>query len=197
METVQEPALKKEIVRLEQKVFRLQSVLDEKDSQPEKLKHELLHLRRRLFGGSSERYAVEDPNLLKPAFGREDMLAEESQACPSAAKETLTYERRKRKENPIRPVRQPLPAHLEPKEEIIESEPLPEDAKCIGDEVTEVPEYTPGTLYVRRIVCRKYALAGGHAKGPSPRTFGSGGTVHKGRNRSVPQGRGLPDSARF
>jgi hypothetical protein len=29
----------------------------------------------------------------------------------------------------------------------------------MGEEVTEVLEYTSGTLYVRRIVRRKYALA--------------------------------------
>jgi transposase len=41
------------------------------------------------------------------------------------------------------------------REEIIEPVPLPEGSECIGEELTEVPEYTLRTLYVRR----KYALA--------------------------------------
>jgi transposase len=73
--------------------------------------------------------------------------------------ETITYERKKKKENASQPVRQPLPAHLECKEEIIEPDPLPEGSKLMREEVMEVLEYTPGTLYVRRIVHCKYALA--------------------------------------
>jgi transposase len=65
----------------------------------------------------------------------------------------------KKKENPQHPVRQPLPAELERREEIIEPNPIPEGSKCMGEEVTELLEYTPGIFYVRRIVRKKYALA--------------------------------------
>jgi transposase len=129
-----------------------------KDAQIEKLKHELLILRRKLFGHTSERYVKEDPNRLKLDFGGLEVLPEEEQALLEAAKETLTYERKKKKENPIHPVRQALPAELERKEEIIEPRPIPEGSKCIGEEVTEILEYTPGTFYVRRIIRKKYAL---------------------------------------
>jgi transposase len=153
MKTVQELILKdKEIARLGQENTRLLSV-------NEKLKNEILYLRRLLFGRSSERYIKEDPNQLKLDFGGEDALAQEAQVMLEAAKETITYERKKKKEPAVQPVRQPLPAHLERKEEIIEPDPLPEGSKLMGEEVTEVLEYTPGTLYVRRIVRRKYALA--------------------------------------
>lgn len=152
METIQDSTLKdKEIARLVQEVDRLLSI-------NEKLKNELLYLRRALFGRSSERFVPEDPNQLKLAFEGEGALTQEILAELEAAKETITYERRKKKENPTKPVRQPLPEHLERKEEIIEPDSLPEDSICIGEEVTEVLEYTSGTLYIRRIIRRKYAL---------------------------------------
>jgi hypothetical protein len=87
MKTVQELTVKdKEITRLEQKVFRWLSI-------NEKLKSEILYLRRVLFGRSSERYAKEDPNQLKLDFGGKDTLTEETQAQLEAAKETITEEK--------------------------------------------------------------------------------------------------------
>jgi transposase len=171
METAKESALEKqENAHLGQENARLLSVLEKKDSQIEELTNELLYLCRVLFGRSSERCIKEDPNQLKLDFGGEDTLAEEARVQLEEARETITYQRRQRRENPLQPVRQPLPSHLERKEEIIESNPLPEGSKCIGEEVTEVLEYTPGILYVRRIVRRKYALPGeeGVATGELP-----------------------------
>jgi transposase len=160
METVKELVLKdKKIARLEQENSHLEQENSHLLSVNEKLKNELLYLRRVLFGRSSERYVKEDPNQLKLDFEGEERLAEEVPSQEEAAKETITYQRRQGKANSGKPVRQPLPAHLERKEEIIEPDPIPEGSKCIGEEVTEVLEYTPGSLYVRRIVRRKYALS--------------------------------------
>jgi transposase len=135
------------------------TLIEKQDSQIKKLQNELLVLRRKLFGHKSERYISEDPNQLKLDFGGVEVLPEEEQARLETIKETITYRRKRRKENPARPVRQPLPAELERREEVIEPDPIPEGSKCIGEEVTEILEYTPGTCYVRRIVRKKYALA--------------------------------------
>jgi transposase len=145
--------------RLEKEVSILQKERDHLLSINEKLKNELLYIRRALFGRSSERYVKEDPNQLKLDFQGQDTLPEEARAELEAAKETISYERKKKKENPVQPVRRALPAELERKEEIIEPDLIPEGSKLIGEEVTEVLEYTPGTFYVRRIVRKKYALA--------------------------------------
>ena len=58
----------------------------------------------------------EDPNQLKLDFGGEEVLPEEAQAQLEAARESITYERKKKKENPQKPVRQPLADHLERRE---------------------------------------------------------------------------------
>ncbi|MDR1356402.1 MAG: transposase, partial [Tannerellaceae bacterium] len=92
----------------------------------------LFYIRRILFGRSSERYVKEDPNQLRLDFGGEDSFPEEAQSALEAAKETITYEREKNKENPGKPVRQPLPAELERREEIIEPDPIPEGSKRMG-----------------------------------------------------------------
>jgi transposase len=151
-EIMSEPDIEKEIADL-------LSLITHKDTVIEKLQYELLVLRKKLFGHTSERYIKEDPNQLKLDFGGEAVLPEEIAAELESAQETITYNRKKKKEKVNHPVRQALPSELERREEVIEPNPLPEGSKCIGEEVTEVLEYNPGTLYVRRIIRRKYALA--------------------------------------
>ena len=51
-----------------------------------------------------------------------------------------------------------LPAHLPREEEVIKPEGWVEGAKQLGQEVTELLEYIPGRLYVRRIVRPKYLI---------------------------------------
>jgi transposase len=68
-----------------------------------------------------------------------------------AAKEMITCQGKPKKENLDKQVHQPLPTGLERREEITESDPIPEGSKLTGEEITEVPEYTPGRFYVRRI----------------------------------------------
>ena len=41
--------------------------------------------------------------------------------------------------------------HLERRDEIIEPEEIPAGGKRIGEEVTELLEYKPGELYIRRL----------------------------------------------
>jgi transposase len=165
-EILSESDVEKEIAQLLSLIKEKNDVIEEKDTLIEKkeaiiekLKNELLILRRQLFGHKSERYIKEDPAQLKLDFGGEEVLPEEEKARLESLKETITYERKRKKANPEHPVRQPLPAELERKVEIIEPNPIPEGSKCIGEEVTELLEFSPGRFYVRRIVRKKYALA--------------------------------------
>jgi transposase len=153
--------VKQKDIRIEQQGVQLEQQgvqLEQQDTLIEKLKNELLYLRRKLFGHSSERYVKEDPSQLKLDFAGQDILPEEVQALFDEAQETITYRRKKKKENPQHPVRQALPLELERREEIIEPASLPEGSKCIGEEVSEMLEYDPGTFYVRKIVRKKYVL---------------------------------------
>lgn len=117
------------------------------------LKHELEKLRRMIFGAKSERFVAENPSQLSLGL---DIA---TQAPGEPVKETITYERKKTSEKEkIVHSRQPLPAHLPRQEVVIEPETKIEGAKKIGEEVTEILEYTPGRLYVKRYIRPKYAL---------------------------------------
>lgn len=108
------------------------------------LQHELAQLKRILFGSKSERHIPADPN--QPTLF--DLPAIEE---PEAVKQQISYIRDK-KQKKSKAVRLELPAHLERKTEVIEPENLPENAHKISEKVTEILEYIPGTLHVRRIV---------------------------------------------
>lgn len=117
------------------------------------LRHEMDKLRRMIFGAKSERFvSQEQPSQLSLGLGTEP------EPTPEPEKETITYDRKKNQEKKEAVhSRQPLPAHLPRHEVVLEPLNKEEGAKKIGEEVTEVLEYTPGKLYVTRYVRPKYA----------------------------------------
>jgi chromosome segregation and condensation protein ScpB len=60
-----EPDIEQEITQLLSILEKKDTLLEKKDTLIEKLQNELLILRRKLFGHSSERYIKEDPNQWK------------------------------------------------------------------------------------------------------------------------------------
>jgi len=118
------------------------------------LKHELDKLKRMLFGSKSERFVGDqNPSQLSLGFDIGTPVTIE------AERETVTYDRKKPVEKPVTVhSRAPLPAHLPRKEEVIEPDEDITGGRKIGEEITEVLEYTPGQLYVRRIVRPRYVL---------------------------------------
>lgn len=114
------------------------------------LKHQLAELKRLIFGAKSERYIAPNPNQPTLFELPEETLVEKPQ-------EEITYTRTK-PDNKKQPLRLEIPSHLPRKTEIIEPENLPEDAKKIGENITEVLEYEPASAYVRRIVRPKYIV---------------------------------------
>jgi transposase len=112
-------------------------------------KHQLAELKRLMYGVKSERYISSLPGQI-PLF---DFPEEQPQEQP---KETITYTRNKPGNEKKQPLRLELPSHLERREEVIEPENIPADAKKIGEAVTEILEYEPASAYVRRIIRPKY-----------------------------------------
>lgn len=145
--------------KLESDVQELQSANEGLQTKLVKLSDELLYLRRTLFGRSSERYIKEDPNQLSLDFYGSTQLEEETAYLNGISKKSSITKDNSGLPQRKHPVRKLLPEHLERRREIIEPSPLPDDAKCIGQEVTEILEYIPGKLYVRQIIRKKYALA--------------------------------------
>jgi len=121
------------------------------ESEIEYLKHQLSELKRMIFGSKRERFVPEDP-------GQGVLFDLEEGERKPAEKEQISYTREK-PGTKKQPLRLELAAHLPRREEVIEPEDLPEGAKRIGETVTEVLEYEPADLFVRRIVRPKYIIS--------------------------------------
>jgi transposase len=124
---------------------------NEMKSELAELKFRLSELNRLIFGAKSERFVAVDPqqcNLFEiPAEEKVEKQTEQ-----------ISYTRNK-KEDKKQPLRLELPSHLSRKVEVIEPENLPENAKKIGEAITETLEYEPANLFVRQIVRPKYIVS--------------------------------------
>ncbi len=118
------------------------------------LRQELDKLKRMIFGSKSERFeSSEHPSQLSLALNAQENPA------PAPETEIISFEReKKRKAEKEIPTRMPLPSHLPRVEEIIEPKEDITNARKIGEEITEILEYAPGRLYVKKIIRPKYII---------------------------------------
>lgn len=140
---------------------RLSSERDNLAGVVEKMQDELRQLRRMLFGRKSERFIPSDPSQLKLDFEGVAELKEEREYAVlqevAARKEPAPHIERQTEDRQ----RRVFSDHLERRDEIIEPDELPAESKRIGEEITELLEYKPGELYIRRLIRPKYALPDG------------------------------------
>jgi hypothetical protein len=116
------------------------------------LQARIAELTRLIFGVKSERFvpAQTDPGQLK-------LELEGLQEVVTAHKQIIAEHERAVHKKPDHHGRLPIPEHIERVDEIIEPQEDITGMKHIGDEITEVLEYQPGKLWVRRIRRPKYA----------------------------------------
>ena len=129
-----------------------------------KMSDELRNLRRMMFGRRSERFIAEDPAQLSLSFDGVDKLDEEREVDAIKAKEAssaTSHKSNKKSETDNNRECRIFAEHLERRDEIIDPDMIPDGSKRIGEEVTELVEYKPGELYIRRLIRPKYALKGG------------------------------------
>jgi transposase len=116
-------------------------------------KHELEQLKRMIFGSKSERFIpAKDPNQLDLGFEDEKTQPDTQQGSIAVNR---THKKQKKEKGHSR---LPLPDHLPRQEYIIEPEGDMKGARKIGEEVTEILEYIPGTLIVKRYIRPKYVM---------------------------------------
>ena len=126
--------------------------LDKLTHERDELKRQLAELKRMIFGSKSERFIPVDDKQLR-LF--EDMIVKTEEAIE---KHTVVYQREKANKKKEQPVRSVIPAHFPRVEEIVEPENIDPNAVKIGEEITELLEIKPLTVFVRKIVRPKYAL---------------------------------------
>lgn len=114
------------------------------------LREELAQLKRLIFGKKNERFIPSDPSQAHLDSGQEIV-----EVVPEPEQQTISYTREK-KTNKQKAVRLALPAQLRREEEILELENKQEDAVKIGEAITEILEYKPGKVYVKRYIRPKY-----------------------------------------
>jgi len=109
------------------------------------------NLQRMLFGSKKERFIKENKDQLVLSF--EEFAPQEALDEETPVKEKITYERKKTSKHAGR---NKLPENLPVVEEIIEPEDLTEDMVKMGEEITEMLEYTPAQFSMHRIIRPKY-----------------------------------------
>ena len=115
------------------------------------LKHQLSELQRLIFGSKSERFVPETKD------GSQLELFEAEKTEKEAEIQQVSYSRKKPETEKQTPIRIKISDHLPREVEIIEPKVIEEGFRKIGEEVTEILEYTPARIYVRKIVRPKYA----------------------------------------
>jgi transposase len=139
-------------LHIEESVTISKKELEKLTAERDEFKRQLEELKRMIFGSKSERFipAIEEQLSLF-----EDLIEKTEKELE---KHTIVYQREKAKKQKEQPIRSALPAHLPRVEQIIEPKKIPANSVKIGEEVTELLEVKPLTVFVRRIIRPKYSL---------------------------------------
>ena len=121
------------------------------------LQQQLSQLQKMIFGSRQERFIPTDVNSSQLSL---DIQAEATASCSVVEAKRITYTRTNLsvEQKPlVHPGRMKLPEHLRREEIIIEPTEDITSCKKMGEEITEVLEYEPGELFVKKYVRPKYA----------------------------------------
>jgi len=122
------------------------------------LQQQLAQLQKMIFGSRHERFVPSDVTSSQLSL---DIEAEATASCSIAEAKKISYIKTSLsvEQTPlVHPGRMKLPEQLRRQEIIIE--PLEDTAGCrrMGEEITEVLEWAPGELFVKKYVRPKYAM---------------------------------------
>lgn len=118
---------------------------------------QLAEFQRMIFGTKSERFIATSPLLSAPTLFDLPL----SQELLQPLTKTTIVKTVVTKKNEGHPGRKPLPAHLPREVTILEPTQDTTGMIVIGQDITEVLDYTPGKLIVRQFIRPKYARAKG------------------------------------
>ncbi len=121
------------------------------------LQQQLAQLQKMIFGSRHEKFI---PSDLNPAQLSLDIQAEATATCSVIDAKKISYTKTNVSvdQKPlVHPGRTKLPEHLRREEIIIEPTEDVTACKKMGEEITEVLEYEPGELFVKKYIRNKYA----------------------------------------
>jgi transposase len=135
----------------ERVITQQEKVITKKEEDIARLNLLVANLQRMLFGSKKERFIAKDTAQLTIPF--EEFASQQEQEDTTPVKEKITYEREKPSKHAGR---NKLPDNLPVVEEIIEPDGVTADMVKMGEEITEILEYTPARFFKRRIIRPKY-----------------------------------------
>lgn len=121
------------------------------------LQQQLSQLQKMIFGAKHERFVPPDAN---PSQLSLDIQAEPIATCSVVEAKKITYTRTNvsvEQKPLVHPGRMKLPEHLRREQIIIEPAEDVRGCKRMNEEITEILEWQPGELFVKRYVRPKYA----------------------------------------
>ncbi len=133
------------------------TAFDDLQLQLASLKHQLDQLKKMIFGSRHERFVPADVNPSQLSLG---IQAEQVAGSSRTDVKNISYTRiiTTAEQKPlIHPGRMKLPEHLRREEIMIEPSEDVTGCKKMGEEITELLEFKPGELYVKKYVRIKYA----------------------------------------
>lgn len=122
------------------------------------LRQQLSQLQKMIFGSRHERFV---PSQTNPSQLSLDVQAESTASCSVVDAKKISYVKTTVavEQKPLQhPGRMKLPDHLRREEMIIEPTADISGCKKMGQEITEVLEYNPGELFVKKYIRNKYAM---------------------------------------
>ncbi|MEO8148678.1 MAG: IS66 family transposase [Bacteroidia bacterium] len=121
------------------------------------LQQQFAQMQRMIFGSKSERFVpVANPSQATLEFNIEPAATLELKQEQVSAHTRTTVEKKTNHKGRLK-----LPAHLERVEHKLDPTEDVTALKCIGEEITEELEYTPGKFFVNKYIRKKYAKPGG------------------------------------
>lgn len=121
------------------------------------LQQQILQLQKMIFGSKHERFVPTDSNTAQLAF---DIEAEATVTCSVIDAKKISYVKTTtavEQKLLVHPGRMKLPEHLRREELVIEPTIDITNCKKIGEEITEILEWEPGELFVKKYIRPKYA----------------------------------------
>ena len=142
-----------EILRQESENRKQELEIQAKEQKIQQYEYMVAQLKRMLFGSKRERFAKHHPAQGVIPF--EEYATEEQKLDQTSIKEIITYERDKPSNHKGR---NKLPENLPVVEHVIEPQEDTSEMIKIGEERTEILEYTPEKFFKLVIIRPKYAL---------------------------------------
>ena len=135
-----------------------QTRYDESQIRIESLERQLSQLQKLIFGSRHERFLPTDQNPSQLSLG---ITAEPVAACSVSDAQKISYVKTSvavESKPLVHPGRMKLPEQLRREEILIEPVTDTTGCKKIGEDITEILEYEPGELFVKKYIRPKYAL---------------------------------------